>query len=247
MRRIAACQTLFVCALICLILVSIGGSAARADWSAADENLTRYAEKYSEAAENYTKLRYGANNETIQRIKQQLHDLGYFDNRIDQNYGRTLEKASRVFCQQLRIGGGGEEISALMQAMLSDPQNMPYAISPGINIYNYSRYGDQSAYTPYTFAQLSRSNVRTQTQVGFTGRIGAVFNEGSVQYISLRMEDNADYTVYVVYQPLPRTTRFQVGDRVAVFGETQGTQSLAYEQMGSERLLVRADRVGYTK
>jgi len=232
-----------IIAVLIIILVFTGSVAA--DWSSPTDNKEYYTQKYGKAAQSYARIRYGAKSDAVQRIKEQLNSLGYFDSRIDQNYGRTLEKASRVFCQQLRISGGGEEISALMQAMLSDPQNIPRAISPGINIYNYSRDGDQTAYTPYTFARLSRTNVRSQAQVGFQGQITSLTNEGSIQYIALRMEDNADRIVYIIYQPLPRTTRFQQGDRVAVFGVTQGIQSFSYASMRTQRLTVKADRVGY--
>lgn len=233
--------------LVCVVCIAVP-VIADADWSAADENLEFYTQKYgSIAAANYKRISYGAKNDTIQKIKEQLQALGFFDNRVDQNFGRTLEKASRVFCQQMRIGGGGMEITALMQAMLTDSRSMPQAISPGINIYSYSLYGDQSAYTPYTYARLTRSNVRSQAQVGFAGRVDAVENVGSVQYIMLRMEDNKDNIIYIVYQPLPRTTRFQAGDRVAVFGVTQGLQSFSYTGMTKERLVVKADRIGYVQ
>ncbi|MDR1598703.1 MAG: hypothetical protein LBS11_02340 [Oscillospiraceae bacterium] len=218
--------------------------AVLADWSAPTANLAAYEELYAREIQDYKRVRYGMESADVQRIKQQLRDLGFFDNRINTSYFRTLEIAARVFCQQTRIGGDGREITPLMQAMLADPAAQR-AVSPGINIYTYSSTRDETKFLAFTYAQLQRPNTQREASVGVKGKVAGVNNEGSVQYISMVMEDRADRIIYIVYQPLPRTTRFQAGDAVAVFGVTQGPQSLPYDGMREERLVIQADRVGY--
>ncbi|MDR2505209.1 MAG: hypothetical protein LBD16_03790 [Oscillospiraceae bacterium] len=226
------------------IIVSLFANAALADWSSPSANQALYEAQYAEQIDSFTRLRYGSESAVVKRVKQQLSDLGFFTGRIDENYGKTLVKASAVFCQQMRITGGGNEISQLVQAMLADPSSMPRAISPGINIYEYSRSGDQSAYAPYNYAQMTTKNKQAQANVGFSGSVVNIVNVGSVQYMILKMLTD-EQIVYVTYQPLPRTTRFQVGDTVAVLGETNGFGSLEPEGFAQERLCVTAVRVGY--
>lgn len=239
MKRRFATATLAIMMAITLVPL-----AALADWSAPEANLAALEEQYAQAIPDYKRIRYGAESDDVQRVKQQLRDLGFFDNRINTSYFRTLEIAARVFCQQARIGGDGREITPLMQAMLADP-SAQRAVSPGINIYTYSSTRDETKFLTFTFAQLQRPNTRIDASVGIRGRVVGVSNEGSIQYMSMMMEDRADRIVYIVYQPLPRTTRFQAGDAVAVFGVTQGMQSLPYDGMREEQLLIQADRVGY--
>ncbi|GHU70291.1 hypothetical protein FACS1894184_15540 [Clostridia bacterium] len=230
--------------LLILIILTISPGLAAADWSAPTANLALYEERYADAVSEYKRIRYGTENDTVQRIKQQLNELGFFDNRINTSYFRTLEIATRVFCQQMRIGVDGRDITPLMQAMLADPTTQR-AVSPGINIYTYSSTRDETKFLTFTYAQLQRPNTLQGASVGFTGTVKYVSNEGSIQYMAMTMEDRPDRIVYIVYLPLPRTTRFQVGDTVAVFGVTQGLQSLPYDGMRDEQLVVQAERVGY--
>ena len=209
------------------------------------ENLARYEAEYGEAAEGYKRIRYGATSAQVEEIKQALADLGYFANRVNQSYYRTLEIAVRVFCRQLHIGGDGQTITPLVQAMLDDPAGLPRAVSPAIDVYLYSEEKEEAQYVAYTYARLTRNNTLNQVAVTFCGVIEQAMNQGSAQVLTLQMESDAEKRVYVQYEPLPRTTRFQAGDKVTVFGVTQGLQAMPYPGMDAERLLVRADRVGY--
>ncbi|MDR2657108.1 MAG: hypothetical protein LBB86_04705 [Oscillospiraceae bacterium] len=238
MKKLAA----IIVIVAAVVIVPPGITAA--DWSAPTANLAAYEAQYADVMTDYKRIRYGTESETVQRVKQQLRDLGFFDNRINTSYFRTLEIATRVFCQQMRIGGDGREITPLMQAMLADPSTQR-AVSPGINIYTYSSTHDETKFLTYTYAQLQRPNTQRDASVGFTGTITYVSNEGSIQYMAMTMEGRSDWIIYLVYQPLPRTTRFQAGDAVAVFGVTQGSQSMPYDGMAEERLTVQADRIGY--
>jgi len=215
-------------------------------WGASETaHLAQYEAAYGEAASAYRRIRYGAENAQVQKVKQALEDLGYFANRVNQSYYRTLEIAVRVFCQQLQIGGDGREITPLVQAMLADPAGLPRAISPAIDVYVYSEEKEEAQYVAYTYARLMRGNTLNQVRVTFIGVVGQVVHQGEAQVLALRMENDAEKQVYVRYEPLPRTTRFQVGDKVTVFGTTQGLQALPNVGMDAERLLVSADRVGY--
>lgn len=210
-----------------------------------DANLASYEASYGAEAANYKRIVYGASSADVQRLKAALTELGFFTNQVNRNYYRTLEIAARVFCQQLHLGGDGRVITPLMQAMLADVPNMPQAIAPAVDIYQYSEEKDGSQYTAYTYARLMRNNTIEQVRVGFTGTVQQIASQGEAQALVLQMENDAEKLVYVLHQPLPRTTRFQVGDKVTVLGMTQGLQSLSHSGMSAQRLLVQADRVGY--
>lgn len=230
--------------LLAVCLLPIG--AALADWSAPDANLSYYEGLYGEASESYRRIRYGNEGETVAEIKQKLMDLGYFANKIGNTYHRTLETAIRVFAGQLRLGGDGQEVTPLMQAMLADSANLPQAISPAIDVSAYS-WEENTTFTAYTYARVTRTSVQQDTSVGFSGRITTVVDGGDTFHYVVEMESDPEKVVYVSYQPLPRTTRFQLGDEVTVFGVTQGLQTLTFTGMTAEQLLVKADRIGYTK
>jgi len=184
----------------------------------------------------------------VLRVKEALHELGYFENRMNPTYYRTLEVAARVFAQQMKLGGeskDGAEISPLMQAMLADWQNLPRAVCPNINIYLYSSTGDELQYLPFEWSRLQRSDTREGRSVGLQGVVGQVQDTGSLQLFVLWVGGDAARPVYVTYQPLPRTTRFQAGDKVAVFGVTQGFQAFEALGLDGEAVAVKADRVGY--
>ncbi len=228
-----------------LLSVLLLPAIASADVTPKDANLAKYQEQYGEASAEYKRLRYGAEDGAIVGIKEALATLGYFPHRASANYYRTLEIAMRVFYQQMRIGGDGTEITPLAQAMLVDAASLPEAISPVIDVGPYSWDPDSGNYTAYTYARVSRSGVASGTSVGFAGQITATARDGAKYYCAVQMEGDPAKVVYVAYQPLPRTTVFQAGDSVAVFGVTQGQQSLPYEAMSATALLVSADRVGY--
>lgn len=232
--------------LILFIACVLAAGVAWADWTGPEANLAAYEKEYGEASEAYKLIKYGAESEAVGKIKEILSDLGYFGNRLSNNYYRTLETAVRVFAGQLRIGGDGSEITPLMQAMLADPGNMPRAISPAIDVYAYSWEPTGNTYDAYTYSRITRKGVQEDAMVGFSGRIAFSTSDGGVHYYAVEMEEDAEKLVYVSYAPLPRTTVFQTGDSVAVFGVTKGLQSLSYEGMEEEVLLVTADRVGYS-
>lgn len=231
-----------------LALVLIGcltAGAAGADWTSPTANATAYEAQYAEAAEAYKSIRYGAESARVAAVKEALATLGYFPYQPNNNYNRTLQRALRLFVTQMRIGGDGEEITPLMQAMLEDADSLPRAISPAISLSEYTSDTDASGYTPYTFTRLSRSGVQQSTKVGFQGRIVGWAVSANVYHYVVEMDDNPERHVYVRYEPLPRTTVYQPGDLVAVFGVTQGEQSLPHDGMDTPALLVHADRVGY--
>ncbi len=221
------------------------GGAALADFTSPTANLTQYQAQYGEASAAYKTIKYGESGARITALKEALSGLGYFANRASENYYKTLEIAIRVFCQQMRIGGDGQSITPLAQAMLADAANMPRALSPALDIFAYSWEPNGTDYTPYTYARVTRTGVRTDTKVGFTGKIVITAANGATQYCLVQMEDDPAKIVYVSYQPLPHTTVFQAGDSIAVFGVTQGQQALSYSGMQAIALLVKADRVGY--
>lgn len=229
--------------LACLLL---GTGLAYADWTAPDANLAAYEAQYGEAAEEYKAIRYGADGEAIATAKETLAAFGFFPYKVSNNYYRTLETALRVFETQLRLGGDGSTLSPLVQAILADKANLPRAISPAIDVYDHSWEPDGKSFTAYTFARLSRTGVQTDTRVGFYGVITAMASASGDYTYCVQLEDDPEKIVYVTYEPLPRTTVYQVGDAVAVFGVTQGEQSFdAYLGMETPALLVKADRVGY--
>lgn len=219
--------------------------AAAADWTAPDANLIPYAEKYAEAASEYRRLEYGATGSRIVEIKNALNALGYFPFRASEAYSRSLEVAMRLFYQQMRLGGDGRIITPLAQAMLLGGDTMPKAIAPAIDLSVYSWEPNGSAFTPYTYARVTRTSVREDVQVGFSGTLVAVAKSGGTYFYAVQMEDRAERIVYVSYTPLPRTTQFQTGDAVTVFGVTQGLATPGFDGMQTEALLVRADQVGY--
>lgn len=232
-------------AALLLALLLLLQAPALADWTAPDANLAHYQETYGEASELYTRIRYNAQGSEVADIKQKLTELGFFAQRITENYYRTLETAVRVFATQLRIGGDGSEVTPLMQAMLADAASMPRAISPAIDHFTYGWEANSTSYAAYTYQQLTRSSVSPGTKVGFQGSITAAQNDGGVWHYTIAMENNPERTLHVTYQPLPRTTVFQTGDAVAVFGVAQGAQSAPIEGMETPALTVAADRVGY--
>lgn len=227
------------------IAIAVFSGVALADWTPPNANLTYYQSAYGEASEEYTRIRYGASGPQITAIKEALAGLGFFPYRITENYYRTLESAVRVFAGQLRIGGDGSEITPLMQAMLADAANMPRAVSPAIDHFAYGWEPSNSSYTPYTFSRLSRSGVAQNTRVGFQGTIQAYHLDAGTYTYAVAVDGNAESIVYVQYEPLPRTTVYQVGDSVAVFGTTDGTRALSYDGMDAEALVVSAAQVGY--
>ncbi len=230
--------------ILLLLLVALP-LAAIADVTPEDANLVRYESLYSAQSEAYKLIRYGAEGERIVAVKEALALLGYFPYRVSDNYHRTLEIALRVFGQQMRIGGDGRVITPLVQAMLADARNLPKAVSPAIDVFPYSWEPNGTSYTAYSYARVNRTGVLTDTKVGFSGRIASAAKDGGTWYYAVEMEGDPAKVVYVSYQPLPRTTVFQPGDSVAVFGVTQGQQSLPYAGMQAGALLVNADRVGY--
>lgn len=234
---------------ICLILglwLAAGVAVPAWAWGRSEtDNLAKYEAIYGEAAKEYKRIRYGATNAQVEKVKQALTDLGFFTNRVNQSYYRTLEIAVRVFCQQLHLGGDGQTITPLVQAMLADPAGLPRAVSPAIDVYRYSESKEETQYVAYTYARLTRNNTLNQVPVAFIGTVAQAVEQGEAQVLAVQMENDADKRVYVRYEPLPRTTRFQAGDKVTVFGVTQGLQTLPYQGMGAECLLVQADRVGY--
>lgn len=228
------------------LCLAFGAALSAFAWGTSEtENLAKYEAAYGEAASAYKRIRYGATSDQVEKAKQALEDLGYFANKVNQSYYRTLEIAVRVFCQQLHLGGDGREITPLVQAMLADPAGLPRAVSSAIDVYLYSEEQEEAQYVTFSYAQLMRNNTQNQTQVTFTGVVEQTVNQGEEQILMLQMENDSEKRVYVRYVPLPRTTRFQVGDKVAVFGMTQGLQALPYQDMDAECLLVQADRVGY--
>lgn len=230
-----------------LMLLLLTPVIALAGWTSDTEHLSYYEDIYGEASEQYKTIKYGASGQNIVAIKETLASLGFFPYRASENYYRTLQAAIQAFCQQLRIGGDGQEITPLMQAILADSKNLPKAISPAIDIYAYSWESDSTQYISYTYARIMRSSVRTDTKVGFSGKLVSVVESGGVQHCVVEMENDPEKRVYVTYQPLARTTVFQPGDEIAVFGVTQNLQTLSYEGMDEEHLMVAADRVGYAK
>lgn len=220
-----------------------------ADWSGAQDNLPKYESLYGADAEGYKAIRYNAQSSQVSKIKEALAQLGFFPYKVSDNYYRSLESSIRVFAGQMRIGGDGSEITPLMQAMLADGANLPKAISPVIDVSEYSWEPDTSSttFTPYTYQRLNRTSVQSGTKVGFQGRIVASVYSGAVCYYAVQLGSDVENRVYVTYEPLPQTTVFQTGDEVAVFGTTAGSQSLGYEGMQDSALNIRADRVGYAK
>lgn len=236
-------KTRWLAALLALLVLA--GAPAKADWTAPDANLSKYQDEYGEASEGYKRIRYGAEGAQIAEIKEKLATLGFFGNRISNNYYRTLETAIQVFAGQLRIGGDGSEITPLMQAMLADSANLPRAISPAIDVFEYSWEPNGTSYTAYTYARVTRSSVVQDTKVGFSGKIVAAHSSGNSYTYAIQMENDPAKLVYTTYQPLPRTTVFQQGDEVSVFGTTQGEQSMGYDGMTEQAVLVNADRIGF--
>lgn len=228
-----------------LAIMILTTATALADWTAPDANLARYQDLYGEASEDYTRIRYNAQGPEVADIKQKLTELGFFAQRITENYYRTLETSVRVFATQLRIGGDGSEVTPLMQAMLADSTNMPQAISPAIDHFTYGWEANSASYAAYTYQQITRSSVTPGTKVGFQGKITAAESSGGVWHYTLSMENTPEKVLYVIYQPLPRTTVFQPGDTVAVFGVTEGAQSSTLASMDTPALTVTADRIGY--
>lgn len=222
---------------LALLLSAAGGHAL---------SQAEYEERYAQISAEYGRIRYGDTNEDIIPIKERLKELGYYAYNVNDRFHRTLEIALRVFCQQMGLEGDGRELTPLLQAILRNEPDLPAAISPQIDTSLYSYEPDGMTYTPYTYARLMRESVREQASVGFEGQIVQVAGGVDEPYLyAVQMEEDPEQIVYVSYQPLPRTTAFQAGDRVAVFGVTQGLTAVA--QMGTEtqRLSVAADRVGF--
>lgn len=236
-KRIAA-------ALIAVLIAVCATSLA--DWTAPEANLADFEARYGEQAARYKLIRYGEKGAKITELKDALANLGYFGHRNSENYYRTLAVAVRVFCAQMRIGGDGQSITPLVQAMIADAANMPKAISPGIDVFAYAYEPNGTDYTPYTYARLTRAAQRGRTQVGFSGKIVSTASAGGAQYCAVEMEQDPAMVVYVVYTPKPRTTVFQAGDTVSVFGFTAGEQSFPYPNMAASATTVSADKVGYT-
>lgn len=234
------------CAWLLLALLLLSGQAL-ADWTAEDANVERYTQQYGAASEQYKRIRFNAEGERIVEIKEALASLGYFPYRISDNYYRTLEVAVRVFAGQMRIGGDGSEITPLMQAMLADSAAMPKAVSPLIDVSAYAWESSGNHNTWYTYARLTRSSVLTDTQVGFVGTVALCAVDGGQYRYVIVMEKDTEKAIYVTYQPLPRTTVFQEGDSVIVFGTTRGEDSFAQAGMSKTALHVQADRIGYAK
>lgn len=237
-------------AVLAALLALAAAIPAVADWSGAQDNLSKYEALYGGDAEGYKAIRYNAQSSQVSKVKEALAQLGFFPYKISDNYYRSLEASIRVFAGQMRIGGDGSEITPLMQAMLADSANLPKAISPVIDVSEYSWEPDSSStsFTPYSYQRLNRTSVQNGTKVGFQGRIVASVYSGAVCYYAVQLDSSdADSRVYVTYEPLPQTTVFQTGDQVAVFGTTAGSQGLGYEGMQEAALNVRADRVGYGK
>lgn len=233
----------WLAALLAAILLLSG--TALADWTAPDANLYDYEDRYGEASEEYKTIQYGDESETIGKIKETLSLFGYFANRTSNTYYRSLQTAIQVLQTQLRIGSGdGREITPLIQAIIADVSNMERAISPAIDTSAYS-WEESTTYTAYTYTRLMRGSVRTDTMVGFTGEIMLSAPDGKGYHYAVRMEDDPEKMIYVAYEPLPRTTVFQPGDIVSVFGVTQDEQTLSHEGMDEPALMVKADRIGY--
>lgn len=232
-------------AALLLAILMLTTITAHADWTTPEANLAHYQELYGEASEGYTRIRYNAQGPEVADIKQKLTELGFFAQRVTENYYRTLETSVRVFATQLRIGGDGSEVTPLMQAMLADTANMPHAISPAIDHFTYGWEANSTSYTAYTYQQLTRSSVTQGTRVGFQGKITAAKSSGGVWHYAITMENTPERVLYVTYQPLPRTTVFQSGDTVTVFGVTDGDQASPIEGMETPALTVAADRIGY--
>lgn len=231
--------------LVLFLALALLSVPALGDYTAADANLTMYEERYGEASAAYRRIAYQDEGSRVADAQEKLASLGFYANTVNGRYGIMMETAVRVFCQQLRIGGDGREITPLMLAMLADTGNMPKALSPAINIFDYSYEQDSTQYVAYAYDRLTRASVAAGTKVSFSGQVTAVVSEGDRQTLRLQMEDSAEKIVYLTYEPLPRTTRFQAGDQVTVFGATQGTRALAYDGMETEQLVVAADRIGY--
>lgn len=231
--------------LLLAAALALSATAAIADWTEADANLAYYERLYGEASEAYKTLKYGNESDAIGQIKETLSLLGYFPGRMSNTYYRSLETAVRVLATQLRIGGDGREITPLLQAIIADTANLPRALVQAIDVTAYSWEESKSAYTAYTFARLSRSGVRTDTNVGFAGEILLSVFDAKGYHYAVQMEDDPEKIVYVTYNPPARTTVFQPGDRVSVFGVTKGEQSLTHDGMEKPALLVSADRIGY--
>lgn len=228
-----------------LAILLLAATCASADWTAPDANLAHYQSLYGEASEGYARVRYNAKGPEVTDLKEKLTALGFFAQRITENYYRTMETAVRVFATQLRIGGDGSEVTPLMQAMLADPANMPQAVSPAIDHFTYGWEANSAGYIAYTYQQVTRSSVADGTRVGFQGKITAAENSDGAWHYVVEMENNPERVLYVDYRPLPRTTVFQPGDAVAVFGVTQGTQAAPVAGIEGSALLIAADRVGY--
>lgn len=232
----------WMAALLCLCLLP---AIAAADWTSPSANATAYEAQYGEAAEAYKAVRYGTESARVSDAKAALASLGYYPHSPNNNYNRTFQRALRLFLTQMRIGGDGEELTPLVQAMLADAANLPRALSPAINTSEYTADAETSGFTAYTFTRLSRSGVQQDTKVGFQGIIVGWSLDASVCHYVLEMGENPERRVYVRYTQLPRTTVFQPGDSVMVFGVTQGEQALPYEGMETPALLVQAERIGY--
>ncbi|HML46320.1 MAG TPA: hypothetical protein PKE04_06175, partial [Clostridia bacterium] len=174
------------------LCLAFGAALSAFAWGTSEtDNLAKYEAEYGEAASAYKRVRYGAANSQVEKAKQALSDLGYFANKVNQSYYRTLEVAVRVFCQQLHLGGDGRELPPLLQAMLAAPAGLPKAVSPAIDVYLYSEEQKETQYVAFTYAQLMRNNTQNQTQVTFAGVVELAAIQGEEQIMALQMESNA--------------------------------------------------------
>lgn len=226
--------------LLCLLVAS----ALASGWAQPGANQALYEEKYAEAKADLRAIPRGAANKQVRRFIDALTSLGYYVNRKDIDYGKTLEEAKRVFCLQMGVRDTPDVISPLVQAMLLDAGNMPRAHIQMLDVYDYSYDSTRALFTPYTYGQLSGAKINKK--VCFVGAVAGV-SRGDAMHYMLRMDGDDTRVVFVRHNRAALTTIFQPGDTVAVLGVYDGVKADARFPANGERPVVLADMIGFAQ
>ena len=211
MMRVTKIRRVTAAMLAALLLLATGAMAAEY-W----ENEDYFTQKYGDDFSLYRDFTKSSKDNRITKAGERLAELGYFNvARVNNDsITNTMGMAISVFCQQMGIGGKGDQLSRLTQAVLFSDEAQP-ALFPPVIERSYS-LNEESRLTVYGMRALQQLRQNAPCSVrGLVTEVNIVDGSG----VSIRIAlDGDDGAVRVNYSYPSRSSRFMPGDYVVAFG-----------------------------
>lgn len=155
-------------------------------------------------------LQKGDKSEDVRRMQNRLIELNYLAGGADGDFGGKTEAAVKMFQQEAGLGVTGIADPETLNALYADD-------APKAKVYNKLNYND-SARDPNTY----KGQYFT-----FSGKVlqvmeGSSVGETTTTVMRIATKGNYDNVVYVTYERPNEDKRILEGDRVTVYGVSDG-------------------------